>query len=56
MMAIKEEGLVLNMKDMVGLTNLVVQLTPASTWASHFHSSGLFAWVLNKVVENEVSY
>lgn len=42
------------MKDLVGLMNLFVQLTPSSAWASHFHSSGLFAWMLNKIVENEV--
>jgi hypothetical protein len=48
------DGLLLNMKDLVGLMNFFVQLTPSSAWASHFHTSGLFAWMLNKVVENEV--
>lgn len=48
------DGLLLNMKDLVGLMSFFVQLTPSSAWASHFHASGLFAWMLNKVVENEV--
>lgn len=56
MMAIQGEGLILNMKDLVGLMNLFVQLTPSGVWASHFHSSGLFAWILDKLVENEVCH
>ncbi|EKM80164.1 hypothetical protein AGABI1DRAFT_120195 [Agaricus bisporus var. burnettii JB137-S8] len=53
--AIRMDGLLLNMKDLVGLMSFFVQLTPSSAWASHFHASGLFAWMLNKVVENETS-
>ncbi|KAF9451646.1 ARM repeat-containing protein [Macrolepiota fuliginosa MF-IS2] len=53
--AIQTEGLILNMKDLLVLMNLFVQLTPSGTWATLFHSSGLFAWILNKLVENETS-
>jgi hypothetical protein len=55
MRAMQSDGLVLNMKDLVGLINIYFQVTPSAAWTSLLHSSGLFAWILNKVVENEVS-
>jgi hypothetical protein len=52
--ALQSDGLTMNMKDLVVLLNFYVQLAPCTAWTSHMNSSGLFAWILDKVVENEV--
>jgi len=52
--ALKSHALPTNLKSLTGLTCICIQLTPPAAWAPLLHSSGLFAWLLDKVVENEV--
>ncbi|KXN86407.1 Importin-11 [Leucoagaricus sp. SymC.cos] len=53
--AIKSDGMLLNMKDLVGLMQLYVQLAPPSSWAPLLHSSELFAWLLDKTADDETN-
>ncbi|KAJ3573347.1 hypothetical protein NP233_g2485 [Leucocoprinus birnbaumii] len=53
--AIQSDALIMNLKDLAGMISIYIQITPSATWAPLIHSSGLFAWLLNKIVDNESS-
>lgn len=52
--ALKSGAVILNMKDMVIALNLLVQIAPAALWGEAMHISGLFAYLLNALIEGEV--
>ncbi|KIM90936.1 hypothetical protein PILCRDRAFT_1173 [Piloderma croceum F 1598] len=45
----------INVKDLIIALNLLLQLAPASQWGEAMHNSGLFAHVINKVLESKAS-
>lgn len=53
--AIQSDALIMNLKDLASLMSIYIQITPSTTWVPLLHSSGLFAWLLNKVAENETN-
>lgn len=52
--ALRSDAVTLNLKDMVVALNLVVQITPSSLWGEAMHMSGLFAYLLKTLIDNEV--
>jgi importin-11 len=44
-----------NVKDVLIVLNLVIQMAPSNMWADAMHHTGLFKWLLNFVVADKVS-
>lgn len=52
---LKSQAAIVNMKDMVINLQFMVQLAPSSLWGEPMHASGLFAHLLNTLVDGESS-
>lgn len=54
-LALKNAAVLINLKDMIIALEYLVQLAPPSLWGEPMHSSGLFAHLINTLVEGEAS-
>ena len=52
--ALNSGAVTTNMKDMIIAINLLLQLTPPVLWGGPLHISGLFAHLLNTLIEDRV--
>jgi hypothetical protein len=46
----------INTKDMALALNVLLQITPSSLWGEPLHTSGLFPFILNSLLEEKVDF
>jgi hypothetical protein len=52
-LSVYQQALLSNIKDMLSVASLMVQLAPSSLWAEAMHSSELFARLLATLIEDK---
>jgi hypothetical protein len=52
-LAVYQQALLTNIKDMLSVASLVVQLSPSSSWAEAMHASEFFARLLATLIEDK---